>query len=171
MIPKTHKRGPVFTGIELRGTIMDRRKFLETTLMGAGAAMSGVPGRLVASQALESRDGYVRHEQGRWVIGTSSVEKIITLNTGRLAVSSFRNKISGREFIQGGASSNEIRLIAEGKEITGASGGWELVGEDSYRLSQGELQLDLKLRNGPLQVSKHYVVYPGSPVIREWLTI
>ena len=59
---------------------MDRRKFLETTLAGAGAAMSGVPDRLMASQAVESRDGYVRHEQGRWVIGTSSVEKVITLD-------------------------------------------------------------------------------------------
>jgi hypothetical protein len=150
---------------------MDRRKFLETTIVGAGAAMSRVPDRLVASQALESRDGYVRHEHGRWVIGTSLVEKVITLDGGQLALASFKNKTSDREFTQGVALSNEIRLIADGQEITGGSGGWELVGEDSYRLSQGELQLDLKLRNGPLRVSKHYVVYPGSPVIREWLTI
>ena len=150
---------------------MNRRKFLETTILGAGGVISGPPGRLSNSPALESRDGYVRHEQGRWVIGTSFVEKVITLEDGRLALASFRNRISGRECIQGSASSNEIRLTADGQEITGGSGGWELVGEDSNRRSQGELQLDLKLRHGPLRVSKHYVVYPGSPVIREWLSI
>jgi hypothetical protein len=150
---------------------MDRRKFLETTLMGAGAAVSGVPARLVASQALESRDGYIRHQQGRWVVGTSFVEKVITLDEGRLALTSFKNKISGHECIQGSVASNEIRLTADGQEITGASGGWVLVADDSHRLAQGELQLDLQLRHGPLQVCKHYVVYPGSPVIREWLSI
>ena len=150
---------------------MDRRKFLETTLLGTGAALSGVSARAVVSPAFESRDGYVRHGPGRWVIGTSCAEKVITLDAGRLALTSFKNKISGREYIQGAASSDEIRLTADGQEITGGSGGWELMGEDSHRLSQGELQLDLQLRRGPLRVSKHYVVYPGSPVIREWLGI
>jgi hypothetical protein len=150
---------------------MDRRRFLGTTFLGAAGAISGLPGRLSGSQVLESGDGYIRHEQGRWVVGTSLVEKIVTLNNGRLALASFKNKLSGREYIQGGAVSNEVRLSADGQEITGGSGGWVLMGEDSHRLSQGELQLDLKLRHGPLAVSKHYVAYPGSSVIREWLTI
>ena len=150
---------------------MNRRKFLKTTVLGAGGAISGLPGRSAASQALESRDGYIRHEPGRWAIGTSVVEKVVTLSDGRLILTSFKNKSSGREYVQGEALSNEVRLTVDGKEITGGSRGWVLTGEDSHRLSQGELQLDLKLRHGPLGVSKHYVVYPGSPVIREWLTI
>jgi hypothetical protein len=150
---------------------MDRRRFLQTTMLGAGGALSGPQGRLLASQALESSDGYLRHEQGRWVIGTSVVEKVITLDEGRLVLTSFKNKLSGREYIQDGARSNELRLTVDGQEITGGSSGWTLVGEDSHRLSQGELQLDLKLRHGPLAICKHYVVYPGSSVIREWLTI
>ena len=116
---------------------MDRRRFLETTIVSAGAAITGVPNRLGSSPLLESRDGYVRHQQGRWVIGTSLVEKVIALDDGRLSLTSFKNKISGRECIQAGAPSNEIRLTADGEEITGGSGGWVLVGEDSHRLSQG----------------------------------
>lgn len=150
---------------------MNRRSFLGTTILGAGGVISGIPARLSAAQAIESRDGYIRHEEGRWVLGTAAVEKVVRLENGRLALASFKNKVSGREYIQGGAVSNEVRLSADGQEITGGSGGWVLMGEDSHRLSQGELQLDLKLRHGPLVVTKHYVAYPGSPVIREWLSI
>ena len=150
---------------------MNRRKFLETTIIGAGGAISGVPGRLSAAQAFESRDGYIRHEADHWVIGTSAVEKITTLKDGRLVLTSFKNKSSGREYVQDNASSQEVRLTLDGQVITGVSQGWVLAGEDSHRLPEGELQLDLKLRNGPVEVSKHYVVYPGSPVIREWITV
>ena len=150
---------------------MDRRRFLGTTILGAAGAISGLPGRLSAAQALESRDAYIRHEEGRWVIGTSAVEKVVRLENGRLTLASFMNKVSGREYIQGGAASSEVRLSGDGQEITGGSGGWVLLEEDSHRLSQGELQLDLKLRHGPLVVTKHYIAYPGSSVIREWLSI
>jgi hypothetical protein len=150
---------------------MNRRKFLETTIIGASGAISSVPGRLQASDPLESRDGYIRHEADRWIIGNSKVEKVVTLKDGRLLLTSFRNKYSGREYVHGGAPSQEVRLSIDGQVITGASQGWVLKGEDSHRLPQGELQLDLKLENGPVGVSKHYVVYPGSPVIREWMTI
>jgi len=150
---------------------MDRRRFLGTTILGAGGVISGIPGRLSAGQALENRDGYIRHEEGRWVIGTSAVEKVVRLEDGRLMLASFKNKLSGREYIPAGTVSSEVRFTVDGQEITGGSGGWVLMGENSHQLSQGELQLDLKLRHGPLVVTKHYVAYPGSPVIREWLNI
>lgn len=150
---------------------MDRRRFLETTLAGASAALASAPHLRAGAPPLESSDAYVRHEQDHWIIGTSLVEKVITSRDGRLTLTSFKNKISGREWIQGDAAANEIRLTAEGRGITGATPGWERKGEDILRLAQGELHLDLRLRHGPLRVSKHYVVYPGSPIIREWLTI
>ena len=150
---------------------MNRRQFLETTIIGASGAISGDPGRLSASEPLESRDGYIRREDDHWVIGNSKVEKIVTLKDGRLLLTSFKNKFSGREYVQGGAPSQELRVTVDGQVITGANQGWQLTAEDSHRLPQGELQLDLKLKNGAVAVSKHYVVYPGSPVIREWLTI
>ena len=100
---------------------MNRRKFLETTIIGAGGAISGVPGRLSASEPLESRDGYIRHEADRWVIGNSLVEKVVTLTDGRLLLTSFKNKYlrsrvhPGRCFVTGGPA------YRDGQVITGAS--------------------------------------------------
>jgi len=150
---------------------MDRRGFLQTAIISAGGAISGVPGRILGSDVTESGGGYVRSGGGRWTIGTATVEKVIALDNGRLGPSSFRNKLTGREYIQGGALANDLRLIVDGHEITGAGGGWVLAGENSHRLPQGELQLDLKLNHGPLSITRHYVVYPESPLIREWVTI
>jgi len=69
---------------------MDRRRFLGTTILGAGGVISGIPGRLSAAQALERRDGYIRHEEGRWVIGTTAVEKVVRLENGRLTLAARR---------------------------------------------------------------------------------
>jgi hypothetical protein len=93
------------------GGFMNRRKFLETTIVGAGGAISGPLARLSVSQALESHDGYIRPEPNRWVIGTAVVEKVVTLTDGRLVLTSFKNKFSGREYVQSGASSNEIVVV------------------------------------------------------------
>jgi hypothetical protein len=138
---------------------MDKRRFLGTTILGAAGVISDVPGQSSSSSGLESRDGYIRHGEGRWVIGTALVEKVVTLRNGQLALASFRDKASGRECVQGGAASNEIRLTADGQEITGGSGGWELTGEDSRRLLQGELQLD---PDGALRVMRPDLVLRGN---------
>ncbi|MGH9455763.1 MAG: hypothetical protein ACRD2O_17530, partial [Terriglobia bacterium] len=105
------------------------------------------------------------------VIGTSTVEKTVSFDRGGLTLTSFKNKASGREYIQGGVISDEVRFTANGHEITGSDGRWTLMGEKSHRLAQGELQMNLVLRRGPLEVTKHYVIYPGTSIIREWLTI
>ena len=37
--------------------------------------------------------------------------------------------------------------------------------------SQGALQLDIELESTSMRVTKHYVIYPQTSVIREWLTL
>ena len=111
---------------------MDRRRFLG--LLGASGVISGVPSQLSPSKALNSRDGYIRREPGRWVIGTSVVEKVVTLSDGRLTLTSFKNKPANREYVQAGAISSEVRLTIDGQETTGASGNWGLIEESSYQL-------------------------------------
>src|SRR5215831_4695675 len=95
---------------------------------------------------LKSGDGYIRREDSRWVIGTAMVEKTISLNLGSLTLTSFKNKASQREYVQGGVASAEIRLTANGEDIAGSDGKWTLVREDSHQTVQGELQLELTLR-------------------------
>lgn len=150
---------------------MNRRRFLGTTILSVGSALSNIPAFELDAKRLESHDAYVRRENNRWVMGTSIVEKAINLDQGRFRLTSFKNKLSGREYIQGGVISDEIRLGVNGQKITGDDGRWALVGEKSQRLSQGELQMDLALRHGQLYVTKHYLIYPETSVIREWLTI
>lgn len=150
---------------------MERRDFLKTTILTLSRTLSGVSQILPDQSHAESGDGYIRRENSRWMIGTSLVEKTIVLDRGRFALGSFRNKNCEREYVQNGVVSDEVRFTADAREITGSTGEWTLLGEHSYRLPQGELQLDLTLRHGPLEVTKHYVVYPTTPIIREWVTI
>ena len=93
---------------------MDRRRFLRTTILGAGGVISGIPGRLSAAQALESRDGYIRHEEGRWVIGTSAVEKVVKLENSRLTLAARRAHQRQRWFkrAQGWRTGCEGRISA-----------------------------------------------------------
>ena len=155
---------------------MNRRRFLEATILGAGGTITGLPafsqGRAFSrGLSLESFDSYLRQEGNRWIMGTSRVEKTIELDHGRIQLTSFKNKISGREYIQNGAVSDEILFMADGHEVSGSDGRWDMVDVSSHRLAQGELQLDLALRHGSLQTVKHYVIYPKTSIIREWLTI
>src|SRR5581483_10641150 len=48
---------------------------------------------------------------------------------------------------------------------------WKLRGEHSAQGKQGELQLDIELESPSLRVTKHYVVYPKTSVIREWVNL
>jgi hypothetical protein len=126
-------------------------------------------GRAAAVQGggAASGDGYVRAEATRWTLGTASVEKVVSLEGGRLLLRSFRNRQSGREMMVNRQSSVELSPEMIGSEIRGP---WTLEGFATTTHRQGELQLDLKLACGALSVTKSYVVYPASAVIREWYT-
>jgi hypothetical protein len=63
-----------------------------------------------------------------------------------------------------------LKNKANGHELQpfDATGPWTLVAAKSSKLNQGELQLDLTLQRDSLAVTKTYVVYPGSSIVREW---
>ena len=117
-------------------------------------------------QPLAGSGAYIRREGPDWVIGTSKVEQRISLRNGRLVLVSLRNKLSGRDYCAGGQKSSPLRFQESGMET-----GWELAGEHTQHLAQGEMQLDLQLKSGTLEVTKHWVVYPETAIIREWATI
>src|SRR5579875_3300698 len=88
--------------MERRGCLMNRRRFLEATILGAGGTITGLPafsqGRAFSrGLSLESFDSYLRQEGNRWIMGTSRVEKTIELDHGRIQLTSFKNKISRME--------------------------------------------------------------------------
>ncbi|MCX7424521.1 MAG: hypothetical protein NTW96_02630 [Planctomycetia bacterium] len=118
-------------------------------------------------------DAYIKAETNRWTLGTATMQRVIALEDGRLLLKSFKNRTSGRELVSGGAASGEFSLrLGEAKEpITGATGPWKLIHAEQAKLSQGELQLDLTIQRESLQVTKSYMIYPGSSIVRQWITI
>ena len=126
----------------------------------------------VSAQAnLKNGDGYVRRENNEWILGTSLTEKRIRLSSGQFSMISLRNKVSGREYQDASNPPAEIRFFADGQDVSAPSWSWKLRGENIVRGDQGELQLDIELESRGLRVAKHYIVYPATSIIREWLTI
>ena len=103
------------------------------------------------SRAEVSEDSYVTRNGSTWTLGSSAVEMSIALQNGMLITTHYENKANGHDL-----SSSD------------ATGPWTLSDSKISKLKQGELQLDLTLRKDSLQVTRSYVVYPGSSIIREW---
>jgi hypothetical protein len=135
------------------------------------AALSATASFSSAQTDLQNKDGYIRRQGDVWTLGTSQVEKKVRLADGRFSLLSLRNKASGHEYQDGTTPPDEIRFLADGLDVSSSSWRWKLHSEHAQQLSQGELQLDLEFESSGLRVSKSYVIYPGSSVIREWLTL
>jgi hypothetical protein len=121
-------------------------------------------------------DAYVRAEtaslpDAKWVLGTSRMERTLTLAGGRFLLTSFLNKAMNppREYVQG-CVSREFSVTVNGEICAGAKGGWKLDTWSTKRLPQGESALAMRLTNSLLVVTRHFVVYPGTAVVREWTT-
>jgi hypothetical protein len=126
---------------------------------------------LAAQTNQQSHDGYVRREGNEWIMGSALAEKRIRLADGHFTLVSLHNKMSGREHHDTSDLPAEIRLFADGQDSAASNWRWRLRGEHIVNDSQGELQLDIDLESASVRVTKHYVIYPGTAVIREWLTI
>ena len=127
----------------------------------------------IATAVMAADDGYIKAEGNCWRMGTASVERVVALEDGKLLLKSLKNKVTGRELVPSGATSPEffLRLGEDKQLVTGATGTWKLIRADQTKLKQGELQLDLAVQRESLLVTKSYVIYPGSSVMRQWVTI
>ncbi len=104
------------------------------------------------SSAQKSQDAYITREGDSWTLGSSNVEMTIAFKNGMLVTTRLKNKANGRDL-----------------SPSDATGPWTLADAKTATLKQGELQLDLILRRDALAVTRTYVVYPGSSIIREWV--
>ncbi len=104
-----------------------------------------------------------------WNLSTDKMQRIVVLEDGRFFTQSWIDRSTGRNLL-GGMKVNELAVVIDGKEVTGIDGGWSLVANRDNRQKDGSVELDLTLRRGDLEATKHYVTYPGSSIIREWVT-
>ena len=126
---------------------------------------------LYAESNLQSEDGYVRREGNEWTLGTSLAERRIRLAGGRFSLVSLRNKVSGREYQDANDPPAEIRFFADGQDVSALDWRWELVDEHAFKGKDGEIELDIDLASAGVRVTKRYIIYPGTAVIRESLGI
>ena len=118
-----------------------------------------------------SGDAYVNYDNATktWTIGTEAVEKKIQLNpSGQYLLTSFKNKLTGREYVQGTQNSDEFQVQVGSTVYNGLTSGWVYDSHSISTLSQGELQLQVTFHNSILQVTRYYIVYPYTGAIREW---
>lgn len=127
---------------------------------------------LVGAQTnLMSKDGYVRREGDEWIMGTSLAEKRVRLRDGNFSSVSLRNKLTGREYLDPKDAASEIKLVVNNSDVSTSLWRWTFRGDHVAKGIQGELQLDIELGSASLSVTRHYVIYPGSAVFREWMTV
>jgi hypothetical protein len=126
----------------------------------------------IAASTHAADEGYIKDDGNSWTLGTAAVERVIALEDGKLLLKSLKSKATGREFVTVGVPSDEFFVCVDNAKqpLTGSTGFWKLVGAKQTKLKQGELQLELTLQQDSLVVTKTYVVYPGSSVIRQWVT-
>lgn len=148
---------------------MIRRSFRNAVILHL--LLSAAACLLCAQTNLQSNDGYVRREGEEWIVGTSMVEKRVRLAGGRFSSVSLRNKLSGREYQDENHPSPEVRFFADGQDVSAPDWHWKLGGEQTAQGKQGELQLDVELESSGLRLTRHYIVYPRTSVIREWMTL
>ena len=104
-------------------------------------------------------------------MGTSRVERRVRLSGGQLGLTSFRNKTSDKEYKDSTGTPAEIRFFANGADVSASSWQWKLRSDQVTKGKQDELQLEIELESPLLRVTKHYVIYPATSVIREWFII
>ena len=134
-------------------------------------------GQCQEEERLQYRDAYIHSrvtspEDAQWTLGNGLIEKSLVLDAKGFAMSFLRNKATmpHREYVQG-QRSPEFRVVVSGVELTSTQGKWVCYSHSAEELTGGRLALTLRLRHGGVQVSKTYVVYPESPVIREQVQI
>lgn len=117
-----------------------------------------------------SEDAYYNKEDTLFKIGTKKTEKVIELTeAGAFRVKSVKNKITGKEMVwDAPQASDEFFITIDKKYYSGGTGGWTFLYAETNVLSQGELETIIILVNGVVEVKRHYVAYPGQPVIQEW---
>jgi hypothetical protein len=114
---------------------------------------------------------YCRREGMTWTLGTSRVERRIAFERGQLRLTSLHNKVNNREYRDSGAAPSEIRFTVDGEDVDSPSWNWRFVRDQTHRLKNGELQLDIELNTDSVGVTKHWVAYPDTGVIREWISV
>ena len=139
-----------------------------------------VPVLFAAGLSAQTTSVYVNagSDHQSWVIGNALIERRIQFDakTG-LYTAAWRHNLTGTDFVKPAPGEItrgvEFSFQADGDRLVGSGGAFDLVGADTHDLLPGGklLEIKLKARTKPLEVSVFYAVYQGHPVVRKWIAI
>lgn len=134
----------------------------------------------LSSMSAQTVPAYVNpgSDNESWAVGNGLIERVIQFDakTG-LYTAAWKHKLTGTDFIKPVPDRNrqgaEFFFEADRDKLTGSGGAFELIGAEIRDSPPGGKLLEIKLRarTRPIEVSVVYAVYQGHPVVRKWLTI
>src|SRR5258708_7046377 len=126
----------------------------------AGAAEAA---DLLASQS----DAYVQaYGNDAWTIGNRQIQLRVDTHSGDLEIAQFARSDTGTFWP---ASAAEALVTVDGRSVRLGRSEFALAGVEASQ-TQGGVALDLTfaMAGTSLRVTRHYVVYPGSPTVETW---
>ena len=123
-------------------------------------------------------DAYAEYDSNSKTLtmGTDSVKRVVTINSaGQVGTIHNIDVSAGVDYVNQDDIQNEFSLLINGALYSGLNPGigkkWNYVSSKSYRDTQNELVFNLVVSNGIVEVSKFYIIYPGTSIIQEYCEI
>ena len=109
-------------------------------------------------------------EGERFFLCTEKVQKTLRLDEkGRFYSEGYRDPTSGEDWMAPGRClSDEFFITVDGTRYDGLTGGYTLKKVSHCLRSQQELEAVIILEKDGLEIQRHYVLYPGQPVVGEF---
>ncbi len=128
-------------------------------------------GQIVATSA----DTYIAYDESShtFEIGSSGIRRQMRYDT----VNGYRpialtNTHSGRDWIDSpNAATSDLRLVLDGAQISGTDREFILQGYHTSTHPDGTLELQVSLARGALTAHIHYVLFPWTSVIEQWVAV
>ncbi len=123
----------------------------------------------------QSGDAYIAYndQSQTWEIGTDGISRQMDFDPGGgYRLISLKNKQSNREWLAPTSGlSAELSIGISGQVITGAAHDFVLAGYIIVPNQDGSLELEIDLARGSLRVHLHYVAFPSTDIVEQWLVI
>ncbi len=162
-------------------TNLNRREFIQAS--AASLVLSGIAGfeaHASATQLDEPAGAFVRTDtEGKsWTVGNALVEREIHFDAKQgLYTAGWRHKVTGTDFMAAllsrGVKREEFSFQADADSFSGASESWEFLEARVQKLAPNGKLLEIHLRSKtrPIEVTVFYAVYNAHPVVRKWIAI
>ncbi len=127
---------------------------------------------LTATAGVKSQDAYYAYDSHAqiWEIGTDSVARRMRFETGKgFRLLSWRDKITNREWYADGGK--EFSVTIDSATFDAAAPDLTLGSFDARVHANDSLELHIALARGAATIHLHYVAFPNTSVIEQWIGV